>query len=184
MTTIIATPHPEIANGELWRSTDPLLPIASRTRTIISWATQRDRTRLFDGKQGLSEAERVAKEAIDGFIEGICDLSIDTSVPFRQVSFFLSSLGWISRRELITSCARTGSETGSGSVTTPSSEPREYGKESRVADRVWSVSLKSLLVERISILTCTCFQYRTRARLSTSDFGYLLRTVDTESYCS
>ncbi|GAA5895420.1 uncharacterized protein JCM6883_001498 [Sporobolomyces salmoneus] len=80
-----ATPHPEIANGELWRSTDPLLPIASRTRTIISWATQRDRTRLFDGKQGLSEAERVAKEAIDGFIEGICDLSIDTSVPFRQV---------------------------------------------------------------------------------------------------
>ncbi|GAA5956945.1 hypothetical protein JCM3765_006648 [Sporobolomyces pararoseus] len=79
-----ATPHPEIKNEELWRSTDPLLPIAARTRSIISWATQRDRTRLFDGKR-LNETEMVAKEVIDGFIEGICDLSIDTSVPFRQV---------------------------------------------------------------------------------------------------
>ncbi|GAA5995815.1 hypothetical protein JCM5350_000571 [Sporobolomyces pararoseus] len=79
-----ATPHPEIKNEELWRSTDPLLPIAARTRSIISWATQRDRTRLFDGKR-LNDTEQVAKEVIDGFIEGICDLSIDTSVPFRQV---------------------------------------------------------------------------------------------------
>ncbi|GAA5836788.1 hypothetical protein JCM3766R1_006264 [Sporobolomyces carnicolor] len=79
-----ATPHPDIANAELWRSTDPLLPIASRTRTILSWATQRDRTRLFEGKR-LSEAEQIAKSAIDDFVDGICDLSIDTSIPNRQV---------------------------------------------------------------------------------------------------
>ncbi|GAA5873800.1 hypothetical protein JCM16303_002594 [Sporobolomyces ruberrimus] len=78
-----ATPHPEISNSELWRSTDPQLPVAARTRTILSWATQRDRTRLFEGKP-LSRSEQVAKAAIDDFIEAICDSSIDTSVPFRE----------------------------------------------------------------------------------------------------
>ncbi|GAA5933226.1 uncharacterized protein JCM15063_001258 [Sporobolomyces koalae] len=80
-----ATPHPEISDSELWRSTDPLLPIAARTRSIISWATQRDRTKLLEGRP-LSRTEQVAKSVIDSFIEDVCNLSLDTTVPTRQNS--------------------------------------------------------------------------------------------------
>ncbi|GAA6020595.1 hypothetical protein JCM11491_000808 [Sporobolomyces phaffii] len=83
-TGFTATPHPEIPDHELWMSTDPTQPAATRTRTLLSWATQRDRTKLFDGRR-LTSTERVAKAAIDEFIDGICNLSIDTSVPNRTV---------------------------------------------------------------------------------------------------
>jgi len=83
-----AMPHPEIDDKELWRSTDPLLPIAAQTRSIVSWATQRSRIKVFEGAKSTPERD-LAKSVVDSFIDDICNLVVDTSVPRDAVSFFL-----------------------------------------------------------------------------------------------
>lgn len=93
-------PHPEIDDGELWRSTDPLLPIAARTRSILSWATQRSRITVFEGAKSTPERD-LAKSVVDSFIDDICNLVIDTSVP-RDV---VSTLASLSRISFADSCA-------------------------------------------------------------------------------
>lgn len=81
-----AMPHPEIDDKELWRSTDPLLPIAAQTRSIVSWATQRSRIKVFEGARSTPERD-LAKSVVDSFIDDICNLVVDTSVPRDAVSF-------------------------------------------------------------------------------------------------
>lgn len=80
-----AVPHPQVADDKLYRSTDADDPIAKRLRSIVSWASQRTRDRVLrsikDGEKD-DPAVKAAEEVMDGFIDDVCRLKIDTSVPF------------------------------------------------------------------------------------------------------
>ncbi|GAA5955920.1 hypothetical protein JCM21900_003873 [Sporobolomyces salmonicolor] len=79
-----AVPHPQVADNKLYRSTDADDPLAKRLRSIVSWAAQRTRDRIFRSEDGeLDPVQRVAKEVVEGFIADVCSLRVDTSVPFQ-----------------------------------------------------------------------------------------------------
>ncbi|BGP25769.1 mtw1 kinetochore complex, DSN1 [Rhodotorula toruloides] len=84
-----AVPHPQVADDKLYRSTDADDPIAKRLRSIVSWASQRTRDRVLrsvkDGEKD-DPAVKSAEEIMDGFIDDVCRLKVDTSVPFREPS--------------------------------------------------------------------------------------------------
>ncbi|CEQ41236.1 SPOSA6832_02907, partial [Sporobolomyces salmonicolor] len=82
-----AVPHPQVADDKLYRSTDGDDPLAKRLRSIVSWAAQRTRDRIFRSEGGeLDPVQRVAKEVVEGFIADVCSLRVDTSVPFQNES--------------------------------------------------------------------------------------------------
>ncbi|GAA5860867.1 hypothetical protein JCM3774_003169 [Rhodotorula dairenensis] len=83
-----AVPHPQVADDKLYRSTDASDPIAKRLRSIVSWAAQRTRDRIFRGtrEDEMSAAQAAAKRVVDGFIDDVCSLRIDTSVPYQEPS--------------------------------------------------------------------------------------------------
>ncbi|KWU44790.1 hypothetical protein RHOSPDRAFT_17350, partial [Rhodotorula sp. JG-1b] len=83
-----AVPHPQVADDKLYRSTDASDPIAKRLRSIVSWAAQRTRDRIFRGVRDdeMSVAQSAAKGVIDAFIEDVCSLRVDTSVPYQEPS--------------------------------------------------------------------------------------------------
>ncbi|BGP01040.1 Proteophosphoglycan ppg4 [Rhodotorula toruloides ATCC 204091] len=84
-----AVPHPQVADDKLYRSTDADDPIAKRLRSIVSWASQRTRDRVLRSvKEGERDdpAVKAAEEIMDGFIDDVCRLKVDTSVPFREPS--------------------------------------------------------------------------------------------------
>ncbi|GAA5972034.1 hypothetical protein JCM11641_002464 [Rhodosporidiobolus odoratus] len=83
-----AAPHPQVADDKLYRSTDADDPLAKRLRSIVSWSAQRTRNRVHPSTPGaeMDEAERVAKDVLDGFIADVCSLRVDTSVPFSEPS--------------------------------------------------------------------------------------------------
>ena len=82
-----AVPHPQVADDKLYRSTDASDPLAKRLRALLSWASQRTRGRVLApsglGDKGEGdEVERAAREIVDGWVEDVCRLRVDTSVPF------------------------------------------------------------------------------------------------------
>ncbi|GAA6028730.1 hypothetical protein JCM8097_007366 [Rhodosporidiobolus ruineniae] len=83
-----AVPHPKVADDKLYRSTDADDPLAKRLRSIVSWAAQRTRDRVFAGVEDgeMDASRRAAKEVMDGFIQDVCDLKVDTSVPYKKPS--------------------------------------------------------------------------------------------------
>ncbi|BGP49278.1 hypothetical protein JCM10450v2_005162 [Rhodotorula kratochvilovae] len=82
-----AVPHPQVADDKLYRSTDASDPLARRLRSLLSWASQRARGRVLrDAPDELGAAERAAKEVMDGWVEDVCALRVDTSVPFLEPS--------------------------------------------------------------------------------------------------
>ncbi|TKA51341.1 hypothetical protein B0A53_05272 [Rhodotorula sp. CCFEE 5036] len=83
-----AVPHPQVADDKLYRSTDASDPIVKRLRSIISWAAQRTRDRLFRSvrEDEMSVAQSAAKGVIDAFIEDVCSLRVDTSVSYQEPS--------------------------------------------------------------------------------------------------
>lgn len=90
-----AVPHPQVADDKLYRSTDASDPIAKRLRSIVSWAAQRTRDRIFRGvrEDEMSVAQSAAKGVIDAFIEDVCSLRVDTSVPYQVRGALPSSAG-------------------------------------------------------------------------------------------
>ncbi|GAA5850702.1 hypothetical protein JCM9279_006397 [Rhodotorula babjevae] len=86
-----AVPHPQVADDKLYRSTDASDPLAKRLRALLSWASQRTRGRVLApsglGDKGEGdEVERAAREIVDGWVEDVCRLKVDTSVPFSEPS--------------------------------------------------------------------------------------------------
>ncbi|GAA5991029.1 hypothetical protein JCM10908_006510 [Rhodotorula pacifica] len=83
-----AVPHPQVADDKLYRSTDASDPIAKRLRSIVSWAAQRTRDRIFRSvrEDEMSAAQTAAKRVVDAFIEDVCSLRVDTSVPYQEPS--------------------------------------------------------------------------------------------------
>lgn len=92
-----AVPHPQVADDKLYRSTDASDPIAKRLRSIVSWAAQRTRDRIFRGvrEDEMSVAQSAAKGVIDAFIEDVCSLRVDTSVPYQVRGASSSSGCWV-----------------------------------------------------------------------------------------
>ena len=90
-----AVPHPQVADDKLYRSTDASDPIAKRLRSIISWAAQRTRDRLFRSvrEDEMSVAQSAAKGVIDAFIEDVCSLRVDTSVSYQVRGALTSGFG-------------------------------------------------------------------------------------------
>ncbi|GAA6055632.1 hypothetical protein JCM3770_006734, partial [Rhodotorula araucariae] len=78
-----AVPHPQVADDKLYRSTDGADPLARRLRSLLSWASQRARGRVLrEAGDGLaSAAEQAAKDVMDSWIDDVCALRVDTSVP-------------------------------------------------------------------------------------------------------
>ncbi|TNY24438.1 Proteophosphoglycan ppg4 [Rhodotorula diobovata] len=83
-----AVPHPQVADDKLYRSTDASDPLAKRLRAILSWASQRTRGRVLAPAlpDGGDEVERAAREVVDGWVDDVCRLRVDTSVPFSEPS--------------------------------------------------------------------------------------------------
>lgn len=81
---LAAVPHPQVADDKLYRSTDASDPLAKRLRAILSWASQRTRGRVLAPAlpDGGDEVERAAREVVDGWVDDVCRLRVDTSVPF------------------------------------------------------------------------------------------------------
>ncbi|BGP56525.1 hypothetical protein JCM8202v2_004146 [Rhodotorula sphaerocarpa] len=81
-----AVPHPQVADDKLYRSTDASDPIAKRLRSIVSWAAQRTRDRMFRSirEDEMGPAQTAAKGVVDAFIEDVCSLRVDTSVPYQD----------------------------------------------------------------------------------------------------
>ncbi|GAA6060355.1 hypothetical protein JCM10212_004539 [Sporobolomyces blumeae] len=84
-----AVPHPQVADDKLYRSTDADEPLAKRLRSIISWASQRTRDRVFAAgksrsEEALDKDERFAKGIVDDFIADVCNLRVDTSIPYDE----------------------------------------------------------------------------------------------------
>lgn len=90
-----AVPHPQVADDKLYRSTDASDPIAKRLRSIVSWAAQRTRDRIFRSVRDdeMSVAQSAAKGVIDAFIEDVCSLRVDTSVPYQVRGALTSGFG-------------------------------------------------------------------------------------------
>ncbi|GAA5923012.1 hypothetical protein JCM3775_006224 [Rhodotorula graminis] len=86
-----AVPHPQVADDKLYRSTDASDPLAKRLRALLSWASQRTRGRVLApsglGDKGEGdEVERAAREIVDSWVDDVCRLKVDTSVPFSEPS--------------------------------------------------------------------------------------------------
>ncbi|BGP17595.1 hypothetical protein JCM10213_001245 [Rhodosporidiobolus nylandii] len=83
-----AVPHPQVSDDKLYRSTDADDPLAKRLRSIVSWAAQRTRDRVFRSveENAMDSVQRAAKDVMDGFIADVCSLRVDTSVPFSEPS--------------------------------------------------------------------------------------------------
>ncbi|GAA5999648.1 uncharacterized protein JCM10292_003670 [Rhodotorula paludigena] len=81
-----AVPHPQVADDKLYRSTDAADPLAKRLRSLVSWAAQRTRDRVRQLAEPESPAERAARDVVDAFVDDVCRLRVDTSVPFSEPS--------------------------------------------------------------------------------------------------
>ncbi|GAA5875728.1 hypothetical protein JCM8547_007051 [Rhodosporidiobolus lusitaniae] len=84
-----AVPHPQVADDKLYRSTDADDPLAKRMRSIVSWAAQRTRDRVFrtvPNERDMDNVQRAAKDVMDEFIADVCNLKVDTSVPYKEPS--------------------------------------------------------------------------------------------------
>ncbi|KDE03923.1 hypothetical protein MVLG_05615 [Microbotryum lychnidis-dioicae p1A1 Lamole] len=76
-------PHVSVPDDKLYRQTNAEDPVARRLRSILSWTSQRQRDRVFASTSVSPNSRACASAAIDQFINGICDSSIDVSVPFQ-----------------------------------------------------------------------------------------------------
>ncbi|SCV69424.1 BQ2448_2444 [Microbotryum intermedium] len=76
-------PHVSVPDDKLYRQTNAEDPVARRLRSILSWTAQRQRDRVFASTSVSPNSRACASAVIDQFISGICDSSIDVSVPFQ-----------------------------------------------------------------------------------------------------
>lgn len=125
-----ATPHPQVADDKLYRSTDASDPIAKRMRSIVSWSSQRVRDRMFRSvrEDEMSAAQTAAKSVIDAFIDDVCSLRVDTSVPYQVgLTFPRDSDGTAQADSLRT--AGTESVTGSEPATAASAQREQRNQD-------------------------------------------------------
>lgn len=118
-------PHPQVADDKLYRSTDASDPIAKRLRSIVSWAAQRTRDRMFRSfrEDEMGPAQTAAKGVVDAFIEDVCSLRVDTSVPYQVRPYADMDVGDVELTPRSAPvCAGPGSVSGSKSAAASSAQ--------------------------------------------------------------